>query len=166
MLYSILLDFEGGFADQGLLYHWVKYHRKSYTQIYPEYVEDWGQDKYGNVTMLNVTSNDLPSCLPHKYRRMAKKVRPYRDFVHFTGGRKPWLTRVGRSVLKDAENLQKYPPITFPILWVQTFGKVMKKINVNLTFSEILQRKNLAPLGEFPSLHDAMKHHETFIDRR
>ena len=123
--------------------------------------------------MLNVTTNDLPSCLPLKYHEMASTGRstkflrpPYRDFFHFTGDKKPWGESVGRSLLEDAENLQKDPPIKASILWVQTFGKVMKKINVNLTFSEILQRKNLAPLGEFPSLHDAMKHHETFIDRR
>jgi hypothetical protein len=158
----------GGFADQGLLYHWVKYHRKSYTHVFPTILEDWGPDKLGNVTMISENPNKLPSCLPSLYDSMTRTGRqaifthsaPYRDFMHFTGKKKPWAKNVGQQML-DNENMTKYPARKTSIYWAQTFEKVMRKLNLNITFADVLHTDS-APLGKVPLLKDAMKHHETF----
>jgi len=44
-------DFYGGFADQGLLYHWAKYVEKSVTIIFRHEIENWGADANGKVQL-------------------------------------------------------------------------------------------------------------------
>jgi hypothetical protein len=159
----------GAFADQGLLYHWVKYHKKSYTHVFPTHLEDWGPDENGSLTMLNIRENRLPSCLPSIYNNMIKKGKawwlvgsaPYRDFVHFTSTSKPWLASIGRPLLEE-EDLSMEPASKSAVHWVQIFGKVMKKLNMTLTFQDILQNGS-APLGITPTLRQSVEH-RTFFD--
>jgi hypothetical protein len=98
------------------------------------------------VTMISENPNTLPSCLPSLYNNMIQTGRkdiftgsaPYRDFMHFTGKKKPWVEEVGQNILKH-EDINREPARKTAIHWVQTFVKAMTKLEVNLTFFDILK---------------------------
>jgi hypothetical protein len=50
--------FFAGYADQGLLYHWTKYHMKSVSILKHDKIENWGWGRDGNVTLVNVIDSD------------------------------------------------------------------------------------------------------------
>jgi hypothetical protein len=92
-------SFLAGFADQGLLYYYTKYHRKSVSVLH----RDGGVRHYGwNGTAVtetgpfnetidslhNDTNLDSMIRLPGKHSRFHY---PFNCFVHFTGNAKPWL---------------------------------------------------------------------------
>ena len=52
-------DFYGSFADQGLLYHWVKYEEKSVSIVFRDDVQHWAPGKDGKVHLLNNTGLDV-----------------------------------------------------------------------------------------------------------
>jgi hypothetical protein len=78
------------FADQGLLYHWTKYAKKSVSLIIGGEVENWtGRNgtAYLEETMKGILNNY--TCVPSATRARVKSPgverSPYRDFRHFTG---------------------------------------------------------------------------------
>jgi len=48
-------NFHGSFADQGLLYHWVKYEEKSVSIVFSQQVQHWGPGKDGKVYHVHST---------------------------------------------------------------------------------------------------------------
>ena len=111
MLSSIfLLD-----ADQGLLYHWLKYEKSNVTIIHYDRLETWSEiqsDEKALLGPISVTEVPAPhrkkligliknesdlivSCggssmkLKRDYHLMSHA--PYTDFHHYTGAQKPWL---------------------------------------------------------------------------
>ncbi len=99
--------FHGALADQGLLYYWTKYYKKSVSIIgHNNTAGTWSSRYSGSndtaVQMIDAHSTILgPGCastLPpeyHQFRDAVTKVYqwvsgiPYNDFVHFTGYSKP-----------------------------------------------------------------------------
>jgi hypothetical protein len=76
------------FADQGLLYHWTKYAKKSVSLIIGNDVENW--TSRNGTTYLEKTMKGILNqyaCAPSSSQKMKKKrgLSPYRDFKHFTG---------------------------------------------------------------------------------
>ena len=73
-------------GDQGLLYYYPKFVRRSVSFIIWNDIEHWGTGT-NNTLQLESTSFGLLSqfsCRP-PFNRMYKPPSPYRDFVHFTG---------------------------------------------------------------------------------
>jgi hypothetical protein len=147
--------FTAAFADQGLLYHWVKYHRRSVSIILGGRIEEWVN---GTV---KVEPNHLPRCLgeagPHSFRKGTRRDRrfrfaPSRDFIHFTGSGKPWLAT---SVPKDVPHLQAVNQSIS--LWFYYFRRMRVKWNLNVTDEEVIQL-GLAPLGGAPTKTQARAH--------
>ena len=79
------------FADQGLLYYWVKYVQKSVSLIIGDTIENWGQSNDGSAILETTYQDgglDSYTCRPllkKKKRHNSKSFPPYRDFKHFTG---------------------------------------------------------------------------------
>ena len=66
-------DFYGGFADQGLLYHWTKYEEKSVSIFFRNEIQNWGANENGVV--------HKESVIPIDNIMLHKSVKPVlRDF--------------------------------------------------------------------------------------
>jgi hypothetical protein len=75
----------GVFTDQGLLYHWTKYVKRSVSLIIGNEVENW-TTKNGVAYLEGTTKGILNNytCAPAKNSRYVNSS-PYLDFKHFTG---------------------------------------------------------------------------------
>ena len=85
-------NFYGSIGDQGLLYYWVKYEKKSFTQIRRgQVLDDYGKSANGTVVMESSRQGVLSN--HSKPRAILPGVcgKYLCDFVHFTGKNKPWL---------------------------------------------------------------------------
>jgi hypothetical protein len=81
-----LWDWYGVQADQGLLYFWTKYVQKQVSIIVYNTVERWATSQSGELVQERIDTSllNVHSCSE------GRKPAPYRDFVHLTGGKKPW----------------------------------------------------------------------------
>ena len=103
--------YPGAFADQGLLYHWVKYEEKSVSIIGKRSIEDWGVAESGNLELQSQRSLSKTlspysrqfDCWKGTLRRAACEP-PFSDFVHFTGRGKPWLHEIPANLSLDTAN--------------------------------------------------------------
>ena len=83
----------GSFTDQGLLYYYTKYFRKSVSFIYGKEVDHWGTSENGTLQLLSSGPTLLGqnySCEAAKHGKFSSRVSPLRDFTHFSGSSKPW----------------------------------------------------------------------------
>ena len=78
--FEFILTGHGVHADQGLLYHWTKYVKKSVTLIIEREIENWS-DKNGTAALESIVSKKLLNEASCSKRNNA----PYTDFKHFTG---------------------------------------------------------------------------------
>jgi hypothetical protein len=106
--------FWAAFADQGLLYHYTKYVRKSVTIVLADRVQNWGTttevgtDGNGTAADGNGTVVRLLETLKFPFQNYAQPSRilnqkcerwtagkgcpsPYSDYFHFTSKSKPWF---------------------------------------------------------------------------
>lgn len=99
---SQLWDFHGGFADQGLLYYWVKYVEKSVSVVERQTVFNWGENITTNdvflesrIDLVDIENRAQPRTCWNVMRGKAC-LPPHRDYFHFTGKKKPWLKGTSR----------------------------------------------------------------------
>lgn len=131
--------FYGAFADQGLLYHWVKYEEKSVSIILRRAVQNWGVDRDGKLVLeetLSLSTLRIPSRSKDCFReytllRLKPCTPPHSDFVHFTANKKPWLTGVpanfGRFVGAKTQSADYY--------WFHILHILNKKFQMGLDFN-------------------------------
>jgi hypothetical protein len=87
--------FWAAFADQGLLYHWVKYAKKSVSIAYHDKIQNFGALPDGTIVLENTLDRPFANhskpikCL-NRYK-LCKMGAPRNDHVHFTGRSKPWF---------------------------------------------------------------------------
>lgn len=122
----------GDFADQGLLYYWTKYYKKSVSLIIRDYVENWSarvtsygatarngtdddDDGGGGDAFLEDTWKNSPlrpySCMPdgrtkkgaYGHPRFKSRFTPHRDFHHFSGSGKPWWNNLDSDGDEDVD---------------------------------------------------------------
>jgi len=89
-------------ADQGLLYYWAKYVKKSVSIVAREDVEQWDSDNWeiginGSLSLrpLENGETDITTIVKKAFKSYGCPVThflpaPYNDFHHMTGGGKPW----------------------------------------------------------------------------
>jgi len=100
--------FYGAQADQGLLYYWTKYYKKSVSIVNGETVEQWGTESGTNdLQLLHRGFDTLREYVcTDVLERKGWKTTPYKNFIHFTGRRMPWyqnLTSIEES-LRQKQN--------------------------------------------------------------
>ncbi len=143
--------FHGGFADQGLLYHWVKYVKKNVSIVIETEIENWsstGNDDPVHLENIFLSANITGFGCGHKLRvQPGSKPSPYRDFTHFTAGRKPWGKNGVPPDLKhanDATNGQD--------LWFHLLRKVNLELDLGLNVENLTQSVGAPTLGSYPLL--------------
>jgi hypothetical protein len=172
--------FHGAIADQGLLYHWVKYERQSVSILINRVVQNWGTDADGQPKMKEKVifqtlldrvpeSSHHPNFCWRTFVRVRACVPPHSDYVHFTGNRKPWKalgrtqnattvskTRYRRSVTtagpREYRGQQEYRAF-----WYDTLRTMATELHWTMPAVESISwnRTHRAPLGKFPLHTDA-----------
>ena len=154
-------DFYGAYADQGLLYMWTKYHKKDVTNVFGNVVEHWADvDEDGEVEMISTSTLDYiddKSCSNSSGDILKRgglyTHAPYRDFHHFTGKSKPWLSKGTGHLLQSLENATSaqdafYWALQQEVTSLNLGGEIdMENLHTNLT---------QPPLGLYPA-HILMK---------
>eukprot|EP00980_Cylindrotheca_fusiformis_P004317 scaffold919_cov130-Cylindrotheca_fusiformis.AAC.8 len=157
--------FHGGFADQGLLYYWTRFHRQNVSIIFLDRIEHW---ENGN---LQESLSPPPqwllgrTCLPKRMdgRRHYGSVVvptflnhvPHRDFIHFTGSRKPWEKKVYEfpKTMNGVKSSHDY--------WYYNLGLISenyKKENPTTLDQPTLPLRWARPkLGRFPTLRSMVR---------
>lgn len=130
-------NFCAAFADQGLLYHWTKYERKSVSIVFPDgLIENWGPESQGadNVflqELLNATHafKDYPE-VGSVCRAKLCFGPVYDDYLHFVGpGNKPWQIPPPENITSMDEPPLRGDPRVF---WYWTLQQVSHKLNFTL----------------------------------
>ena len=145
-------------TDQGLLYHWVKYVKRSVSIVSGEEVDNYGpakgptrgRDKIELEETL-VNPFDRYTCLPRRYEDTfgelpthdAQGMAPYRDFIHFIGANKPWKRRLPPPV---ATNIESETPYQY---WFFMLRLLNKELNMGIDFTNWRVIKK-TPLGSLP----------------
>lgn len=170
--------FHFAFSDQGLLYHWTKYERKSVSIIFENYVEHWGcvtdtdRDKEASdhpvVLQQRVADPFVNFSKPEQtdspYRPRIRVYAACKKFLchvkHFTGSQKPWLRRPVKGYTNAS--LQFTDPT---LLWWHTLYRIDQRLQLNLDFDhwKIWQE---APLGGYATVADMEKHARRQIEEQ
>jgi len=134
----------GAFADQGFLYHWVRYEKGNVSIAYKQQIDNYSivDGKVRIKTLPNEDSEGIlnkPSSMygitPWNKHYMTKSS-PWCDFVHYIGTGKPWnLDRKTNPKVQEP----KY------VKWFAALDELEKMTNVKMEF---VKRKT--PYGAFP----------------
>jgi hypothetical protein len=92
--------FHGDFADQGLLYQWVRYEEKSVSIVFRDGIQNWGVQNAttGELVLETFHGLDVLDTFSTRTKRECWTIQlqapcqaPFTDYVHFAGHLKPWL---------------------------------------------------------------------------
>jgi hypothetical protein len=157
-----------GIADQGLLYHWCKYQKKSVSIVFPNRIENYGALADGTVVLEKTTVNlflnesvigggiqnqDYPTifCLLNSNPQSCLGGAPFSNFIHFTGRAKPWFHRPPEDLSPETERSSPNH------LWYSTLGRLSDRWNWGLNFSHWEVGALRRPLlGMFPKYGDIL----------
>jgi hypothetical protein len=158
--------FNAAQADQGLLYHWVKYVKKSVSLVRSNIVENWSVDSNGTLRIaathdnLFVNVSHPINVFYHECLRWSHKgcYAPYRDWVHFTGKKKPWLSAKPPPDLTAETSLT-----TRRLFWWYTLKELNDEVQLGLDFDNWLVIGKPS-LGFFPMTKDLNSRAEKHVD--
>lgn len=152
--------FHAPFSDQGLLYYYAKYVRQNTSFILADRTQKWSTNiTTGEPMMVSEVKNPFLDIARPVYGFKLKDTRcskwaggkvkngcpkPYDDFVHFSGVRKPWNVGVPTNLELDTNS-------TPGRLWWSTL--TMLNIKLNMGISDQLKNwtKGIhSPVGRLP----------------
>jgi hypothetical protein len=151
------------FADQGLLYHWVKYVKRSVSIVFGPELWNWSEKKGQLVRETHLNALDNFTCPKFPWESLngtevALMTKPvYRDMKHFTGSRKPWLQwkKTGLPPIirnaKDAKN-----PFH---LWFHILRTLRDERKWNIDVEHLSFGKPI--LGKYPTLYQMAEQRKT-----
>lgn len=151
--------FYGVYADQGLLFHWAKYVRKSVTIIFPKgRIENWGTAK-ANPRIVILKQNLTADRAFKNYHEVGSvclvddcEGPVIDDHVHFVGKRKPWLVPPPQNITTITEA----PGRGFPIAhWYWQLRQLNDKLRMGLDLTTWTVGQ--APLLGFNSVPNMVK---------
>eukprot|EP00804_Cyclotella_cryptica_P024971 CCRYP_015514-RA/>CCRYP_015514-RA protein AED:0.06 eAED:0.06 QI:0/-1/0/1/-1/1/1/0/471 len=154
-------NFYGAFADQGLLYHWVKYEKSDVTFIRYKELQQWGEvdsqtdpsslllgpipvseipTPHRNKTIgyIKKSIDKLPKCggetLKLKRGYQVNEHSPCRDYIHWTGRSKPWLQyQRPKKVTRYLKSISDHRQIRHKALWwYYWLSQVKEKNNIDI----------------------------------
>jgi hypothetical protein len=141
-------NFYAAFADQGLLYHWVKYAKKSVSIVIGSQLEQWGVDSNGTIK-LESSSHDVLQNFSKPIMCWSSCFPIYGDHVHFGGKRKPWLHLPPSNLTKHSRLDSSYH------LWFWTLMELNDQFDIGLDFKNWTAER--PTLGMKPSRRHASK---------
>jgi hypothetical protein len=152
--------FHGAFADQGLLYHYAKYVKKSVSILFNQTdgIENYGLSKDGTVRMETLDYSILPKDRILRFQDDVACEKFLCDFVHFVGKNKPWLSRP-KDVMNGIVNVKAKNSIHYikaQQTWFETLFQLNRTLSMELDFRN-WDAGGKPPLGLFPKLSDMDK---------
>merc|ERR1719491_112342 len=148
--------FLAAFADQGLLYHWMKYEQKSFSQIHPNgTIQNWGIGLNESVESQELIDSPFKNfsnpvlVVPVHNRKLNP---PFTDFWHFTGAKKPWMNPPPSDLSPATQ--YKLPPY----LWYSALQTLNIELKIGLNFTNwgnITRQEKKPALGFFPKYAQA-----------
>mmetsp|Transcript_5084 Transcript_5084/g.9472 ORF Transcript_5084/g.9472 Transcript_5084/m.9472 type:complete len:226 (-) Transcript_5084:83-760(-) len=122
-------DWYGATADQGFLYYWTKYVKKSVSLVIKDDVEQWEMEHDGSLKMQELVRGKLKEygCSVGKSRSYMPS--PYLDFIHFTGGSKPWHQNV--TVLNEGIRGKNFEDCTGKQKWYWSLLEALEDIGMS-----------------------------------
>jgi len=143
-------NWHGEICDQGLLYYWVKYHRKDVSIALGNEIEHW-VDRDGRA-VLDHRDRDIlkqytcSGTIMNRLRdRSINGASPYADFHHFTGQSKPWLK--GEMNETSIQRFASPDTITHSVdLWWHELYQAQQELNFTIGYGVM---KRHAAYGAF-----------------
>jgi len=155
-LYGTNWTFYGSQADQGLLYYWTKYYKKSVSAIKLMNVDHWGVEPVTNI--LRLLRHDVDPLRKHMCtnihgHKSGQYGIPYTNFVHLTGRSKPWYkNRTALEKEMNAKHIEKYNHEEY---WYWLLKDALRKTGlhdgVSLNFIDQQKREKGGGIGKVPS---------------
>jgi hypothetical protein len=148
-------SFYGSFVDQGLLYHYVRFVERSVSIVIRSEIQNWDMDARGNVHLNETLGLDVFDMVPTTRGCWNDSTllfrpcrRPYTDYIHFTGRRKPWLSNPPRDFKKAPETSSAH-------FWFYMLDILNDKMDIGIDFKS-WKRRQFAFLGARPERDDAV----------
>lgn len=144
-------------SDQGLLFYWVKYYKMNTTIFIGEKVQTWVPGPTNGSPKLYTEGNNLLDAYaePRSHCNIGRWACavPYRDWVHFSGSKKPWT----QEVLSDKDRLGRK---TYHIEWFADLRKLSQDLNMGISndWTEIYDELKDPPLGAMALWVDHANH--------
>lgn len=146
-----LWTFYCAYSDQGLLYHWVKFIKKSFSIIRAKDIENWGANAYGKLRMEKRLSFDIfegvrkRKCWSTVVTKGALCEPPRSDHVHFTSKLKPWFGGPKHSLSKDLSNPDPFK------LWFNVLYVLNDELKIGIDFEKWPRGQHFPEYGMYPS---------------
>lgn len=121
----------GANADQGLIYYWLKYVKKSTSLIIRHEVEQWEANSDGVLEReddLHPNVLDQYGCARDLGPRRTLGPSPHSDFVHLTGRAKPWYSN--RTELEQAVQTKKFRDCNDKEKWYFSLVEALKEVGM------------------------------------
>ena len=156
----------GAFADQGFLYHWVKYEKKNVSIINGYRIDNYSEDSLTGKILKNTLYNKGKDGILNRYSAnfgdknlklgiYGPNVAPLIDFKHFIGRTKPWYKINGVS----REKLMKDRSSMYGRIWFSNLDKVEKSAGLPETeFPTNNKQGGRNPVGAFPVYSQRINH--------
>jgi hypothetical protein len=147
-------DWYGANADQGLIYYWMKYVKKSVSLIVKHEVEQWeanGEGALERADDLHPNILDQHGCTNDLGPRRNGGPSPYSDFVHLTGRAKPWNSN--REDLEHAIQTKSFKDCNDKEKWYFSLVEALKEVGMfqEVAMDFILGRRENPAVGIAPS---------------
>lgn len=164
--------FYAGAGDQGLLYYWVMHHKKNATVVF----RGGGEVKnYGPHSDSNRDLTAVRAALQDPFRDSVSEpifcwkdcqYHPFKDFVHFTANKKPWIHGLpdGFSTI-DQQRFQSARHYWYATL-KELDGDLQMNMNFSKTFPNSQQGKAGGGAGGVQAKFKPAHRHEEFSSYR
>ncbi|GKY90655.1 hypothetical protein MPSEU_000038900 [Mayamaea pseudoterrestris] len=151
--------FHFAFSDQGLLYYWTKYYKRSVSIVFPDKVENWAANDKGEVYLQSILSNPFANYSKPRIHVTTACRKFMCDFMHFVGSKKPWLKRPPKGISHTTRNTDAYH------IWWYALMRVNDKLDLQLDFAhwKVWQQP---PLGGYATRSDLEKHGRAMANER
>jgi hypothetical protein len=141
--------FHFAFADQGLLYHWTKFVKRSVSILGFQSLQNWAFNATTGKTFREMElAHPFNETSHPRFHNFGLCLKYLCDFAHFTGGGKPW-THTPPSDLSSANFTHDDNPER---VWWQTLAAIDRDLGMNLNFTNWQPRQ--PPLGAYAKYGD------------
>ena len=142
------MNVQAAFADQGLLYHWVKYVQKDVSIVgWNGLVYNWGSLPNGTVHLEQTLHEPCKDYTNRCFGKICDKAPPRKSFFHFSGPSKPWLSRPPNGAEEMDENA--------PSFWWRNLFALNADLRFGLVF-ETWVKPEESTLGGYPTYLQAL----------
>lgn len=147
-------------ADQGLLYYWAKYVKKSVSIITREDVEQWDSDNWeiginGSLVLRPRENGEITTIVKKAFKSYGCPVThflpvPYNDFFHMTGRAKPWYQPLEQLQNPNCTD-RHMRECRIQGIWYRALEEALNATNLLDNFSwDFVGSGKEAPLGHSP----------------